>query len=275
MTDYKAAPEQWAALEEQSAPEYDSTILKLRARVEALEGKYETMRLATLEWGKDVENLQRWSDQHLMRIERLEAAQQQPEPIDEEENDRRFHACMDLIHNATPEQIRAAAGLPERSSLVEQVADALCHAQLDSPSWEPEARAALAQPEPQGPTDEEIEERFQRWWFDEGSGMRPLDGEDSEEHARRVSQIAWHNGAYCARWGRPAIEPVPVDERLPGPEDCCVNPRNGQGQWCWGWVQHDSLPYSGRWRIMRSQWLTDEALFWLPHWALPVPQEGG
>lgn len=28
-------------------------------------------------------------------------------------------------------------------SLVKRVADALCHAQLDSPSWEPEARAAI------------------------------------------------------------------------------------------------------------------------------------
>ena len=48
-------------------------ITELRAMVEALEAKYETMRLATLEWGKDVENLQRWSDQHLQRIMRLEA----------------------------------------------------------------------------------------------------------------------------------------------------------------------------------------------------------
>ena len=38
MTDqHRATPEQWAMLEEQSAPEYDSTILELRARVEALE----------------------------------------------------------------------------------------------------------------------------------------------------------------------------------------------------------------------------------------------
>ncbi len=37
MKIYKATPEQWAMLEEQSAPEYDSTILELRARVEALE----------------------------------------------------------------------------------------------------------------------------------------------------------------------------------------------------------------------------------------------
>jgi hypothetical protein len=37
MTEYKATSEQWAMLEEQSAPEYDSTILELRARVEQLE----------------------------------------------------------------------------------------------------------------------------------------------------------------------------------------------------------------------------------------------
>ncbi len=36
------------------------------------------------------------------------------------------------------------------------------------------ARSALAHPEPQGPTDEEIEECFfQRWWFNGGSAIRP------------------------------------------------------------------------------------------------------
>jgi hypothetical protein len=34
---HKATPDMWAALEEMSAPEYDCTILELRARVEALE----------------------------------------------------------------------------------------------------------------------------------------------------------------------------------------------------------------------------------------------
>ncbi len=122
--EYRADPALWDAAERFGRNTMDmvNCLLELRARVEALEGKYETMRLATLEWGKDVENLQRWSDQHLQRIMKLEAAQEQPEPIDEEENDRRFHACMDLIKNATPEQIRAAAGLPERSSLVKRVA---------------------------------------------------------------------------------------------------------------------------------------------------------
>ena len=86
------------------------------SRVEALEVKYETQRLATLEWGADVDTVKRWSDQHLQRIMALESTQQQPEPINEEENNRRFHACMDLIRNATPEQIRTAAELSKRSA---------------------------------------------------------------------------------------------------------------------------------------------------------------
>jgi hypothetical protein len=70
----------------------------------------------TQQWETDAG---RWPDAILelrARVEALEVPQQQSEPIDEEENDRRFHACMDLIRNATPEQIRAAAGLPERKA---------------------------------------------------------------------------------------------------------------------------------------------------------------
>lgn len=37
---------------------------------------------------------------------------------------------------------------------------------------------------------------FERWWRDEGSAMRPSPGEDAEEHAKRVAQIAWSNGEY-------------------------------------------------------------------------------
>ncbi len=68
MTDHKARPEPW----QEDAARWLDAILELRARVEALEGKYETMRLATLEWGQDVDRLKRWSDQHLQRIEKLE-----------------------------------------------------------------------------------------------------------------------------------------------------------------------------------------------------------
>ena len=83
--------------------------------------------------------------------------------------------------------------------------------------------------------------------------------------------------AVLARYGRPAFQPIPVSERLPEPKDCCPNPRNGQGQWCWGWVQpggmdrDDPIPYSGCWRMMRWEWLSAEALAWAPWWAFPVP----
>jgi hypothetical protein len=59
-----------------------------------------------------------------------------------------------------------------------------------------EARAALAQPEPQGPTDEELWDLYQ----DLGSYFSPT------EFARTV----------LARWGRPAIEPVPEVEGADG-----------------------------------------------------------
>ena len=37
MKQYKATPDQWEMLEELCAPEYDTTILELRSRIEALE----------------------------------------------------------------------------------------------------------------------------------------------------------------------------------------------------------------------------------------------
>jgi len=47
-------------------------LLHLLERVEVLDQKYETQRLATLEWGKDVDKLMRWIDDHLKRIMALE-----------------------------------------------------------------------------------------------------------------------------------------------------------------------------------------------------------
>ena len=42
-------------------------------------------------------------------------------------------------------------------------------------------------------------ERFEKWWNEEGSGMRPIDNHDHEEHAHRIARIAWENGAYVER----------------------------------------------------------------------------
>lgn len=42
-----------------------------------------------------------------------------------------------------------------------------------------------------------VEEEFYKWWDDEGSRMRPREGEDHSEHVKRMCRIAWANGSYC------------------------------------------------------------------------------
>jgi hypothetical protein len=79
--------------------------------------------------------------------------------------------------------------------------------------------------------------------------------------------------AVLARYGTP--RPIPVTERLPGAEDCCINPRTKQGlpEWCWGWTGAvPGVPYAGRWRMMGRSALPDEATHWLPAHALPLPE---
>jgi hypothetical protein len=114
-----------------------------------------------------------------------------------------------------------------------------------------EARSALAQPEPQGPTDEELGELWDKLWakIDEGEVI-----------------WAWqlYARAVLARWGCPAIEPVPVAERLPGAEDCGPEGR------CWAWN-----PESLWWDWWQPKFIImcagDPYTHWLPHHALPVP----
>jgi hypothetical protein len=97
-------------------------------------------------------------------------------------------------------------------------------------------RTALAQPEPQGrPTDEDL--------YD----LADVFNGDPVPAMRRALEL----------WGRPTIGPVPVAERLPGPEDCDAEGR------CWWWChQHES------WELDDSQ---AHYRHWLPHHALPVP----
>jgi hypothetical protein len=59
------------------------------------------------------------------------------------------------------------------------------------------ARAALAHPEPQGPTDEELDELWAE--IDGGGAVWAW-----QDYARAV----------LARWGRPAIEPVPQQTKV-------------------------------------------------------------
>jgi hypothetical protein len=124
-------------------------------------------------------------------------------------------------------------------------------------------RAALAQPEPEGAGDEELLRCY-------GLAKRDHCYEGSiDDWPKRAERAATVHGlrAVLARWGRPTIEPVPVAERLPGPKDCDADGR------CWlcGKVQGD-------WRLLNPANSGVPQLkycfsHWLPHWALPVPQQ--
>jgi hypothetical protein len=124
------------------------------------------------------------------------------------------------------------------------------------------ARAALAQPEP-----ERLPPRVGHI-LRLAEIIREVDGSHDKGAAALAEAILSHPGS---RWS-PTTEPVPVAERLPGPKDCCGNPRNGRGRWCWGRV----LPQTDAgtpvvWRLMLVECLIDEATHWLPHHALPAP----
>lgn len=52
--------------------------------------------------------------------------------------------------------------------------------------------------DPPEPEEDPIEIAFDTWWEQEGSAMRPEQGEDLEEFAERVTRIAWMDGAFKA-----------------------------------------------------------------------------
>jgi hypothetical protein len=62
-----------------------------------------------------------------------------------------------------------------------------------------EARAALAQPEPQGPTDKELGETYRVAYY----ACKNRQGPAAQVFGLR---------AVLAKWGRPAIEPVPQQQ---------------------------------------------------------------
>ena len=105
-------------------------------------------------------------------------------------------------------------------------------------------RTALAQPEPQGPTDEELREMWlSQQWFNEGATFREF-------------------ASIVRRWGRPTIEPVPVAERPWEQEGWCDD-----SGWCWGFDADDTDPY---WSFDKPE----QCPTWthlLPHHALPLP----
>lgn len=127
------------------------------------------------------------------------------------------------------------------------------------------ARAALSAPE-QGPKDDaEL-----RTVYAIGSEARWREGFPEEWSLTDMERAAQSAGllAVLARWGRPAVEPVPVAERLPGPEDCDAEGR------CW-WLDRPLKNGPAAWMLRRpDDGVLIPFIAWAPHWALPVPQEG-
>ena len=81
-----------------------------------------------------------------------------------------------------------------------------------------------------------------------------------------------------ARYGTAHPAPVPVSERLPGVEDCLVQNTgpDGEPEW-WCWFYWPGLEGTAEWRWNTtprlSEWYGWQGVtYWLPHWALPLPE---
>jgi hypothetical protein len=124
-------------------------------------------------------------------------------------------------------------------------------------AFEAAARALLAeaQPEPQGPTDEELLEAAAK-----ALGYKSIPSDETCLTAE-ASELLAYARAVLARWGRPAPEPVSVAERLPG------------DQLCWWFEADEDGGYGSNWTLLRIRGSATGYTHWLPHWALPVPQE--
>lgn len=123
---------------------------------------------------------------------------------------------------------------------------------------------ALAQPEPVGPTDEEIE------------AACPFDSfHEPAEHHGWWSAIEWAE----QHWSHPTQQPIPVSERLPGAEDCAPWPEEPDcDPWCWlgqedeggwHWAQASAMGKDAdelEWSLAGGGWT-----HWLPFHALPLP----
>ncbi len=101
------------------------------------------------------------------------------------------------------------------------------------------------------------------------SGIEPGEYEAEHECAIEIygSELCAFARAVLARWGRTAAAPVPVSERLPGPEDCDAEGR------CW-LGGHQMGSETPTWLLGYPAWaerFPDVHRFWLPANALPLP----
>ena len=152
-------------------------------------------------------------------------------------------------------------------SCVEDSEDERCSRWLTGECQGPDSGART---EPEGPTDEEILALSQghevSYTLSDGSVVYPMqEGSDMKDAVLSFTR------AVLARWGCPAIEAVPVSERLPGPEDC------DEEGCCWWWrtdgvEEHWELTSLGD-PIRHNESCAPHVSYthWLPYTAIPTP----
>jgi len=128
------------------------------------------------------------------------------------------------------------------------------------------AEAFLTEPEPQGqvlarvqfadnefncPSDAVLRQYCDDWFY-------------GDPQRSEVDPVDLCRGA-IKLFARPAIEPVPIAERLPGSEDCDAEGR------CW-WSAPETNTKCAVWCLgLKYPPSMFGAISWLPHYALPVP----
>ena len=122
------------------------------------------------------------------------------------------------------------------------------------------ARALLAEPEPEGPTDQELLR----------CGKIATPCYNLKLWERELNMMRAAIAADRARWGRPTPQPVPVSERLPKPEDCDAEGRFWAGR-------SESEDWSADWTLATPEAVAVFCEFspqtvWLPAHALPTPE---
>jgi hypothetical protein len=141
------------------------------------------------------------------------------------------------------------------------------------------ARAALAQPEPEGVTDEELLRlACEKLGYEYTPALLNCPVEVTGCLEALPEELVAFARYALIRWGRPTIKPVPVAERLPGPEDCDAEGR------CW-WespkrtrivfdmnpLDEEEVTTPPAYYLRKRHPLEDPNQRWLPHHALPVP----
>ena len=195
--------------------------------------------------------------------------------------------CAELVEKL--DELNCNFNVPNQSALIER------------------SCTALAQLESQGPTDEDVvaacpfdsfhePAEYHGWWsaiewMEQRWGrpvIEPVPVSELVDLAYELRKTAKYLQGGCGwikaldaieraatliesgvltRLGRPAVEPVPVSERLPGPEDCDAEGR------CWLLCRSASMNRTPTWRLVHRRSILDAPYtHWLPHWALPVPR---